>query len=75
MVTLDHTAHTHTRAPTKPIFVLLHRRSYWAASGAQWANVKTESVSSAYTCRIFPAALRATCNTWRDLTRMERAHE
>ena len=33
MVTLDHTAHTHTRAPTKPIFVLLHRRSYWTASG------------------------------------------
>jgi hypothetical protein len=34
MVMLDHTARTRTRAPTKPIFPLLHRRSYWTASGA-----------------------------------------
>jgi hypothetical protein len=33
MVTLDHTARTHTRVPTEPLFVLLHRRSYCTASG------------------------------------------
>ena len=32
MVTLDHTAHTHTRVPATPLFALLHRRSYWTAS-------------------------------------------
>jgi hypothetical protein len=32
MVTLDHTARTRTRAPTKPIFVLLHRHAHCAAS-------------------------------------------
>jgi hypothetical protein len=33
MVTLDHTARTHSRVPAKPLFALLHRRSYWTASG------------------------------------------
>jgi hypothetical protein len=32
MVMLDHTARTHRRVPTKPLFALLHRRSYWTAS-------------------------------------------
>jgi hypothetical protein len=33
MVTLDHTARTRIRVPTKPFFLLLHRRLYRAASG------------------------------------------